>query len=141
MNNPANPVARQRKRLVTFIRLALVLFVLGIVSSACVAQGTPAHPNWPGPGELFVGACYQPIDRTPEEIDQDIAIMKHAGFNVVRIGDLSWDSFEPSQGKFDFGMWDKVVARMYANGIRVIWIFPERPPRSGYIAHIQAWIS
>jgi beta-galactosidase len=74
-----------------------------------------------------VGACYQPIDRTPEEIDKDIAIMKGAGFNVVRIGDLSWDSFEPSQGKFDFGWWDKVVAKMHENGIRVILDIPGSP--------------
>jgi len=53
--------------------------------------------------------------------------MKRAGFNVVRIGDLSWDSFEPSQGKFDFGWWDKIVAEMYANGIRVILDIPGSP--------------
>jgi beta-galactosidase len=47
-----------------------------------------------------VGACYQPIDRSPDQIDQDIAIMKGAGFNVVRMGDLSWDSFEPEQERF-----------------------------------------
>jgi len=61
-------------------------FALSIISSA---QELPAHPEWPGPGRLFVGTCYQPIDRTPEQIDRDIAIMKHAGFNVVRMGDLS----------------------------------------------------
>jgi beta-galactosidase len=38
--------------------------------------------------------------------------MKKAGFNVVRIGDLSWDSFEPSPGKFDFGWWDQVIAKL-----------------------------
>jgi hypothetical protein len=57
-------------------------------------EDAAAHPTWPGPGQLFVGTCYQPIDRSPEQIDQDIAIMKRAGFNVVRVGDLSWDSFE-----------------------------------------------
>ena len=108
----------------SFNRFALVLFILGILSPTCVAQDIPAHPNWPGPGQLFVGTCYQPIDRTPEEIDHDIAIMKRAGFNIVRIGDLSWDSFEPSQGKFDFGWWDKIVAKMYANGIHVILDIP-----------------
>ena len=58
--------------------------------------------NLPGPGQLFVGSCYQPIDRSSQQIDSDIAIMKGAGFNVVRMGDLSWDSFKPSQGKFEF---------------------------------------
>ena len=74
-----------------------------------------------------MGTCYQPIDRSPEEIDNDIAIMKGAGFNVVRIGDLSWDSFEPSQGKFNFGWWDKILAKMHDNGIHVIMDIPGSP--------------
>jgi len=105
----------------------LVLFILGILSFACAGQDNPPHPNWPGPGQLFVGTCYQPIDRTPEEIDKDIAIMKRAGFNVVRIGDLSWDSLEPSQGRFEFGWWDKVVTKMHDSGIRVIMDIPGSP--------------
>ena len=64
-----------------------LLLYLGLLSvtSVSLAQKAPveAHPNWPGPGELFVGACYQPIDRSPQEIDNDIAWMKGAGFNVV----------------------------------------------------------
>src|SRR5665213_3638914 len=76
--------------------------------------------NFPGPGDMFVGACYQPIDRSPEQIVADIAIMKSAGFNVVRMGDLSWDSFEPSEGEFEFAWFDRIVKEMHANGIRVI---------------------
>ena len=53
--------------------------------------------------------------------------MKRAGFNVVRIGDLSWDSFEPSQGKFDFSLWDTVVAKMHESGIHVIMDIPGSP--------------
>ena len=71
-----------------------------------------------------MGTCYQPIDRSPEQIDQDIAIMKRAGFNVVRMGDLSWDSFEPSQGKFTFEWFDRIMDKMQANGIRVILDIP-----------------
>jgi beta-galactosidase len=95
--------------------------------AASAAQTEPAHPNWPGPGQLYVGTCYQPIDRTPAQIDGDIAIMKHAGFNVVRMGDLSWDSFEPAQGKFTFEWFDKVMDKMQANGIRVILDIPGAP--------------
>ena len=92
-----------------------------------VAQTPVAHPGWPGPGQLFVGTCYQPVDRSPEEIDHDIAIMKHAGFSVVRMGDLSWDSFEPSQGQFKFEWFDKIMDKMQANGIRVILDIPGSP--------------
>jgi beta-galactosidase len=96
-------------------------------SAASTAQKGPAHANWPGRGQLFVGTCYQPVDRSPEQIDSDIAIMKRAGFNVVRMGDLSWDSFEPSQGKFTFEWFDKIMDKMQRNGIRVIVDIPGSP--------------
>ncbi len=107
-----------------FALCMMFAFALSIVSSP---QDLPTHPQWPGPGQLFVGTCYQPIDRTPEQIDRDIAIMKHAGFNVVRMGDLSWDSFEPEQGKFDFEWFDPIMDKMQANGIRVILDIPGLP--------------
>jgi beta-galactosidase len=91
------------------------------------AQDSSTHSKWPGPGQLFVGTCYQPIDRSPEQIDGDIGIMKHAGFNVVRMGDLSWDSFEPAQGKFEFEWFDNVMDKMQAAGIRVILDIPGAP--------------
>jgi beta-galactosidase len=108
-------------------KLALPLILMGIVSAASAAQDSSTHANWPGPGQLFVGTCYQPIDRSPEQIGVDIAIMKRAGFNVVRMGDLSWDSFEPSQGEFDFEWFDKIMDKMQANGIRVILDIPGTP--------------
>jgi beta-galactosidase len=103
-----------------------------IASSISVIQPTSAqsvtdHPEWPGKGQLFVGTCYQPIDRTPEEIHRDIAIMKKAGFNLVRMGDLSWDSFEPSEGRFEFTWFDKIMDEMAANGMKVILDIPGLP--------------
>jgi len=108
-------------------RIAPFLLTLASASFAATAQEAITPPGWPGPGQLFVGACYQPIDRSPEEIDHDIAIMKHAGFNVVRMGDLSWDSFEPSPGQFKFEWFDKVMDKMQANGIKVILDIPGAP--------------
>lgn len=96
-------------------------------SCSLYAQVVQDHPTWPGPHQLFVGTCYQPIDRTPEQIDHDIAIMHRAGFQVVRMGDLSWDSFEPSQGKFEFAWFDRIMDKMQANGIRVILDIPGTP--------------
>jgi len=110
------------------LKAFLSAFVLVTTSIAVLhPQQNPRHSKWPGPGQLFAGTCYQPIDRSPEEIDRDIEIMKHAGFNVVRIGDLSWDSFEPAQGKFTFEQFDRVMDKMHAAGIRVILDIPGAP--------------
>jgi hypothetical protein len=46
-------------------------------------SSTSNAQSWAGRGQLYVGACYQPVDRSPEQIDRDIAVMKRAGFNVV----------------------------------------------------------
>ena len=103
-----NRLSGHRKCSISSIEQIVISLAFGLaLSTLCAAQQSAVHGNWPGPGQIFVGTCYQPIDRTPEEIDRDIAIMKHAGFNVVRMGDLSWDSFEPSQGKFDFEWFDR----------------------------------
>ncbi len=83
--------------------------------------------TFPGRGKLFVGTCYRPIVRTPEQIRADIAIMKAANFNVVRIGDLSWDSFEPSDGVFDFSWSDSVIDQLHEAGIRVVLDIPGTP--------------
>lgn len=66
---------------------------------------SPQNP----PSQLFVGTCYQPIDRSPEQIKRDIALMKDTGFNIVRTGDLSWDTFEPEEGRFT--LWFEDVLR------------------------------
>ena len=92
-------LASHRQCLKTSVKQLALSLVAGLTLSAfSAAQDTSVHSNWPGPGQLFVGTCYQPVDRSPEQIDRDIAIMKAAGFNVVRMGDLSWDSFEPNEG-------------------------------------------
>ena len=107
--------------------LARTIVVTTLLISCADARGNSASAGWPGPGELFVGTCYQPFDRSPAEIDRDIAIMKRAGFNVVRMGDLSWDSFEPAQGRFEFAWFDRIMDQMQAAGIRVILDIPGAP--------------
>lgn len=107
--------------------LALWMAVVLVLPAGAAAQSAAGHPKWPGPGQLFVGTCYQPIERTPAEIDQDIVLMKQSGFNVVRMGDLSWDSFEPEQGKFEFAWFDSILRKMRAAGIGVILDIPGTP--------------
>jgi beta-galactosidase len=92
-----------------------------LISSVLLCgQSAENHPDWPGKGQLFVGTCYQPVDRSPEEIRRDIALMRDAGFTIVRMGDLSWDSFEPSEGQFTFSWFDDILRQMNKAGIKVI---------------------
>ena len=78
--------------------------------------------------ELFVGSNYHPHDdKNLEKIKHDIQLMKDAGFTVVRMGHLAWDSYEPSEGKFDFEWFDKVMNMMNEAGIKVILDIAIRP--------------
>ncbi|MBN2103423.1 beta-galactosidase [bacterium] len=77
---------------------------------------------------LYVGANYHPHDdKNIEKIKTDIQLMKDAGFNVVRMGHLAWDSYEPSEGKFDFDWFDQVMDMMSEAGINVILDIAIRP--------------
>ncbi|AOW09973.1 beta-galactosidase [Flavobacterium gilvum] len=78
--------------------------------------------------ELFVGTNYHPHDdKNPEKIKKDIALMKAAGFKLVRLGHLAWDSYEPTEGKFDFLWFDGVMDEMNKAGIKVILDIAIRP--------------
>jgi len=78
--------------------------------------------------ELYVGANYHPHDdKNPEKIKKDIELMKAAGFTSVRLGHLAWDSYEPSEGKFDFEWFDLVMDEMNKAGIKVILDIAIRP--------------
>src|SRR5450759_1650511 len=78
--------------------------------------------------ELYVGTNYHPHDaKNPEKWIKDIRLMKEAGFKVVRMGHLAWDSYEPSDGKFDFKWFDNVMDMMSQAGIKVILDIAIRP--------------
>lgn len=78
--------------------------------------------------KLYVGANYHPHDdKSIEKIKKDIQLMKAAGLNVVRLGHLAWDSYEPSEGKFDFKWFDPVMDMMNEAGIKVILDIAIRP--------------
>jgi beta-galactosidase len=77
---------------------------------------------------LMVGVNYHPHDdKDPVKIGRDIRLMKEAGFRVVRMGHLAWDSYEPSEGCFDFEWFDRVMDMMNEAGIKVILDVAIRP--------------
>src|SRR5208283_3364489 len=102
------------------LRRILIAMALFLGSTPLFGQSADQHADWPGKGRLFVGTCYQPVDRSREQIRQDIALMKQAGFTMVRMGDLSWDAFEPSEGQFEFAWFDQILEQMNEAGIKVI---------------------
>jgi beta-galactosidase len=86
---------------------------------------------------VLYGAAYYPEYMPYERTDQDIALMKKAGISVVRVGESTWGLWEPEDGKFEYEWMDKVIAKLYAAGIRVIlgtptysipaWMYKKHP--------------
>jgi beta-galactosidase len=77
--------------------------------------------------QLYVGTNYHPHDLSPQQYIRDIKLMKEAGFTVVRMGHLAWDSYEPEEGEFKFEWFDKVMDQMADAGIKVILDIAVRP--------------
>ncbi|MCS7089364.1 MAG: beta-galactosidase [Verrucomicrobiota bacterium] len=59
---------------------------------------------------------------------EDIALMKEAGFNVVRMGEFTWGLVEPIEGQYNFGWLRRVMDLMHEAGIRVILATPTAAP-------------
>lgn len=106
---------------------ALFLVALASFAQSQAAEPASAGPGSAGAGRLFVGTNYQPVDRTRAQVLQDVARMKRAGFTIVRMGDLSWDYFEPAEGQFEFTDFDWIMDHMQAAGIQVILDIPGQP--------------
>jgi beta-galactosidase len=76
---------------------------------------------------IYVGANYHPHDWTPERWPIDIRLMKEARFNLVRLGHLCWDSFEPSEGSYTFTWFDEVMDLFADAQIKVVLDIATRP--------------
>ena len=80
------------------------------ISSRLSADGTPA---------FGFGGDYNPEQWHPSVWQEDVALMKVAGVNLVSVGIFSWALLEPSEGRYEFGWLDDVLDLLQESGIRV----------------------
>src|SRR5579859_150154 len=79
---------------------------------------------------------YMPGDQDAR-LEKDVALMKAAGLNVVRMGESTWSLWEPEDGRFEYAWMDHIVDAMSKAGIKVIlgtptysiptWMYREHP--------------
>lgn len=70
--------------------------------------------------EILYGVAYYREYMPYERLDEDIAMMREAGINIVRIGESTWSTYEKEEGHFDFSPVLTVLDKMHAAGIKVI---------------------
>ena len=69
---------------------------------------------------LLFGAAYYDEYMPYDRLEQDVAMMKKAGINTVRIAESTWSTCEPQEGVFDFSHVIRVMDVMEREGINVI---------------------
>ncbi len=69
---------------------------------------------------ILYGAAYYDEYMPYDRLEQDVAMMKRAGLNTVRIAESTWSTCEPQEGVFDFSHVERVMDAMEAAGIGVI---------------------
>ncbi|MDN4483907.1 beta-galactosidase [Demequina lignilytica] len=91
---------------------------------------TPASGPFPVAldGRIVFGSDYNP-EQWPREVwDQDVALMREAGVNLVTVGVFSWSSLEPAPGERTFAWLDEVLNLLADNGIAVDLATPTASP-------------
>ena len=108
-----------------FLTVAASTSLLAVAAIAQQAQGdapTPAQKTLEFPTVLYGAAYYNeymPGDQDAR-LQKDIAMMKAAGLNVVRMGESTWSLWEPEDGRFEYARMDRVVDAMGKAGIKMI---------------------
>lgn len=69
---------------------------------------------------ILFGAAYYDEYMPQDRLTKDIAMMKAARINTVRIAESTWSTLEPQPGEFDFSHIDQVIDAMEEAGIDVI---------------------
>lgn len=88
--------------------------ILLLVSILSVITGLNAQ------NKLLYGVAYYDEYMPYDRLDKDIAMMKEAGINVVRIAESTWSTVEPQDNVFNFYHIDRVLDAMHKAGIKVI---------------------
>lgn len=88
--------------------LPLLLFLTTLASTAQKQTG------------LLFGVAYYDEYMPYDRLQKDIALMKAAGINVVRIAESTWSTLEPQDNVYNYHHIDRVLNAMHAAGIKVI---------------------
>lgn len=68
---------------------------------------------------LFGAAYYHEYQPSPR-LEEDLDLMKEAGFSVIRVGESVWSTWEPDDGVFDLDWLQPVLDGAHERGIAVL---------------------
>ncbi len=77
---------------------------------------------------LAHGTSWYPEQWPEERWPVDLALMKAAGINVVRVGEFAWSRMEPREGVLDLGWLERAVDLAAEHGVQVVLGTPTAAP-------------
>ncbi|MEV0405726.1 beta-galactosidase [Actinoallomurus sp. NPDC050550] len=69
---------------------------------------------------MLFGAAYYPEYQPYERLAEDMDLMAGAGFSVIRVGESTWSTWEPEDGRFELDWLQPVLDAAKARDISVI---------------------
>ena len=113
---------------------AMLGVVLILLSLFCPTKALAQAPKM---NTILYGASYYHEYMPYERLEKDIQLMEEAGISVVRLGESTWSSWEPQEGKFEFAWMERILDRLNKAGIKVIlgtptysippWLYRKHP--------------
>jgi len=72
------------------------------------------------PRHVLFGAAYYHEYNPKDRLERDLDLMVAASFNVIRVGESVWSTWEPEDGVFDLDWLQPVLDGAHAHGISVV---------------------
>jgi beta-galactosidase len=73
---------------------------------------------------ILHGGDYNPEQWPGHVWDEDMRLMKLAHVNTATVGVFSWATLEPEEDRYEFDWLDRIMDKLYKNGVRVILATP-----------------
>ncbi|MGI6672531.1 MAG: beta-galactosidase [Christensenellales bacterium] len=68
---------------------------------------------------IYYGGDYNPDQWDETTVDEDIKLFKKANINFLVLPVFSWTKLEPKEGQYEFDWLEKLLDKLYANGLMV----------------------
>lgn len=69
---------------------------------------------------LLYGAAFYAEYLPEEPLERDMEMLTEAGFNLIRVAESTWSTWEPEDGVFDFSLLTRVLDAAQAHAVAVI---------------------
>ena len=108
------------------MRVSVGVFALVLGSVGATAVATVPTTGLPQP--LEYGTAWYPEQWPEAGWDTDLKLMQDGGFTFIRIGEFSWSTIEPIEGRYEWGWLDRAIEHARTHHLKVVLGTPTAAP-------------